>query len=247
VTVTVVGGKGIASAQIQEIAGGSVVRNDDQGYRARQVTPGLAVERRAEGNRALVVPAGNRVAEVSLSDLAVSYHVLSTPVSLLGRLRNWLEPTVQAKVIEGPKRKAVSLGDGLVAVTGVDYELGESSDADISTVQPAGLSLIDTGSWSIRTVNTGTSDFSLFRSTLLTYGDTSWSDPSEHGSGLTGYDLRGREVFHILAGRRVGWIEPSSDLAYVFVNGRSRIVVDARSGRILGRARAARSVSILPD
>jgi hypothetical protein len=246
VTVTVVGGKGISSAQVEGILGGSEVRNGGQGYHARQVTPGLAVEQRPAGNRALVVSAGNRVAEVSLHDLAVEYHTLSEPVSLLGRMGNWLEPTAEAKVIEGPQRKAVSLGNGLVAVTGADYATEASSDGETVLVEPAGLSLIDTGSWSIGKINSEVSDFTLFRSTLLAYGDTSWGNTSERGAGLTGYDLSGGEVFHVLDGRRVGWLEPSGELAYVVQNGRGRIVVDALSGRILSRAHAPGPVSILP-
>jgi hypothetical protein len=248
VTVVAVGGKGIASAQVAEIDGGSSIQNDDQGYRARQVTPALAVERRPEGNRAIVVPAGGRVAEVSLDDLAVSYHALSAPVSLLGRLRDWLEPTAQAKVIDGPQRKAVSLGNGLVAVTGVDYTAGQTSDEEPVLVRPAGLSLIETGSWSVRKVDSETSDFSRFRSSLLAYGDTSWGNASESGIGLTGYDLRGQKLFHALPDRKIGWLEPSGDLAYVVIGGgRNRVVVDALSGRILGRAHASGQVSVLPD
>jgi hypothetical protein len=149
-------------------------------------------------------------------------------------------------VVEGPQRKAVSLGNGLLAVTGADYETEASRDAESTLVRPAGLSLIDTSSWSIRKLNSETSDFSRFRSTLLAYGDTSWGETSEPGVGLTGYDLRGRVLFQVLDGRKVGWIEPSGDLAYVFVSGRGRIVVDALSGRILGRGHALRAVSLLP-
>ena len=72
------------------------------------------------GSRALVVPAGNRVAEVDLETLEVRYHELSEPVSLLGRLRDWLQPAAHAKTIDGPDRNAVWLESGLVAVSGAN-------------------------------------------------------------------------------------------------------------------------------
>jgi hypothetical protein len=101
--LSVVGGKGIQSVRLSEIFGGSQMENGEDGYRAREVTPGLAVE---PGQRAFIVPADKTVAEVSLHNLAVEYHTLAEPVSLLGRLRNWLEPSAEAKVLDGPQRKA---------------------------------------------------------------------------------------------------------------------------------------------
>src|ERR671936_543655 len=71
----------------------------------------LAVDR--QGGRAFVVAAGDPVAEVALDSLAVQYHTLAQPVSLLGRLHDWLEPPAQAKgPFEGSWRSAVWLGDG---------------------------------------------------------------------------------------------------------------------------------------
>jgi hypothetical protein len=89
---------------------------DDSDYRARQSVPALAVD--PEGKRALVIPAGRRVAEVDLDTMEVAYHDLSEPVSLWGRFHDWLEPPAQAKGIQGPDRNAVWLPSGLVAVSG---------------------------------------------------------------------------------------------------------------------------------
>jgi hypothetical protein len=245
VELTVLGGKGAESVAIDGIPGGTQTRNDDEGFSAEQVMPGLAVDK--EARRAFVVSAGRYAAEVSLSNLAVEYHELSEPVSLLGRLHNWLEPTAEAKMIEGPQRKAAWLGNGLVAVTGADYTTttGPNSEPRVH-VEAAGLSLIDTSDWSIRKLDEETSDFTLFDSTLLAYGDTSWGNPSQEGIGLRGYDLGGQELFHVLQGTKVGWIEESGDFAYVFVDDRRRIVVDAVSGRRLGRAEAPKSFSLVP-
>jgi hypothetical protein len=245
VELTVLGGKGAESVAIDGISGGTETENDEEGFRAGQVVPGLAIDE--EARRAYVVSAGRNVAEVSLSNLTVGYHELSEPVSLLGRLRNWLEPAAEAKMIEGPQRKAASLGNGLVLVTGVDYTTATGSNGEPrGHVEAAGLSLIDTSDWSIRELDDETSDFTLFESTLLAYGDTSWGDASQNGMGLRGYDLGGREIFHVLNRTRVGWIEASGDLAYVFVNDRRRIVVDAVSGRRLSRAEAPKSLSLVP-
>jgi hypothetical protein len=243
IELTVVGGKGMSSVLVTDVLGGTEAENGSDGYHAWQVTPGLAVDR--AGKRAFIVTAGRSVAEVSLKNLAIEYHDLSEPVSLLGRLRNWIEPSAEAKLIEGPQREAAWLGNGVIAVSGADYSTvtGANGEPDVH-VQAAGLSLIDTTDWSIRTVDEGPSDFALFDSTLLAFGDTSWGDPTATGIGLAGYDLRGRELFQVLQGRRVGWLEASGDLAYVVLDDRRRVVVDAVSGHILARARS-RPLSIL--
>jgi hypothetical protein len=242
---SVAGGKGSGSVVVSEISGGASVENDQNGYRARQVTPALTVD--PDAHRALIV-SGRTVATVSLDDLAVEYHTLSEPVSLLGRLHNWLEPSADAKLLEGPQRKAAWLSSGLVAVTGADYATVEDDKGNPTVhVEAAGLSLLDTRNWSIRKLDSETSDFSLFGSSLLAFGDTSWGDQSQKGNGLRGYDLAGREIFHVLGGRKVGMVERSGDLAYVFLNERRRIVVDSVSGRVFGRAKSRTALSVLPD
>ena len=71
----------------------------------RLAIPALAVD--PTGARALVVPAAGPVAEVDLASGRVRYHDVHEPVSLLGRLRNWLEPAAEAKTAEGSERQAV--------------------------------------------------------------------------------------------------------------------------------------------
>jgi hypothetical protein len=185
IELTVVGGKGMSSVPVREIAGGWETENDSSGYRARQATPGLAID--APGKRAVIVPAGRTVAEVSLSNLAVRYHTLSEPVSLLQRLRNWLEPAAEAKVIEGPQRKAVWLGDGLIAVTGTNYTVStrENGDPDVAA-EAAGLSLIDTRTWAIRKIDDEASDFARSRTRCSPLGSpTGQPRPSRLDSGLS--------------------------------------------------------------
>ncbi len=246
VELTVVGGKGMSSVPIPNVLGGSETENGADGFRARQVTPGLAIDR--AGRRAFIVPSGRTVAEISLRNLALDYHELSEPVSLLGRLHNWLEPSAEAKLIEGPQRKATWLGEGLIALTGADYTTVNDSNGQPEVhVQAAGLSFIDTSDWSLREINEETSDFTVSGSTLLAFGDTSWGDPAAKGLGLIGYDHHGGELFQVLKGRRVGWLETAGDLAYVVVDDRRRVVVDAASGRVLARAVLSKPLSVLPD
>jgi hypothetical protein len=245
IELTVVGGKGMASVPVGEIAGGWETENDSSGYRARQATPGLAID--APGRRALIVPAGRTVAEVSLRNLAVRYHTLSEPVTLLQRLRSWLEPAAQAKLIEGPQRKAVWLENGLIALTGADYTVStnENGDPDVAA-EPAGLSLIDTRTWAIRKIDEEASDFARFENTLLAFGVTDWAASSKSpGFGLVGYDLRGNELFHALEGIGVSWVEAVGGLAYVTLNEKLFAVVDAATGHVFARARTKKPLSLV--
>src|SRR3954468_4406895 len=61
----------------------------------RQERPGLAVD--AANDVAYVVPGSGSVARIDLASLAVSYHAPAEPVSLLGRLHDWVEPQAAAK------------------------------------------------------------------------------------------------------------------------------------------------------
>jgi hypothetical protein len=104
-------GSGLRAAELPEIRAGWAQDGSQEDVGARHSIPALAVE--PSGDRALVVPAGGRVAEVDLASLKVCYHELGEPVSLLGRLREWLEPAAHAKMVEGPDRNAVWLPTGL--------------------------------------------------------------------------------------------------------------------------------------
>jgi hypothetical protein len=245
IELTVVGAKGMSSVPVRGIAGGWETENDSSGYRARQATPGLAID--APGRRALIVPAGRTVAEVSLRNLAVSYHTLSEPVSLLYRLRNWLEPAAQAKLIEGPQRKAVWLENGLIAVTGADYTVSTNEDGEPDVAaEAAGISLIDTRTWAIRKIDDEASDFARFEDTLLAFGVTDWAGSSKRpGFGLVGYDLGGRELFRALEGTGVSWVEAVGGLAYVTLNEKLYAVVDAATGHIFARARTKKPLSLV--
>jgi hypothetical protein len=114
----------------------------EAGWNGRQAVPGLAVD--PAGRRAVVV-APRRVVEVDLRTLAVRRHELVRRVSLLGRLRNWLEPRAEAKGYPGWVRWASFVDSRRIAVT------GQHSDAH--EPQTIGLELVDTGTWHVRSVD----------------------------------------------------------------------------------------------
>ena len=123
--LAVVGGKGTASAVIPGFVGGSSTVRSGQDVHTREEIPALVIDER--GGRALVFSRGS-VAEVSLSNLSVTTHALSEPVSLLDRFRNWLEPPAHAKLVDGFRREGIWLGNGRFAVTGMDYATSTSGD-----------------------------------------------------------------------------------------------------------------------
>ncbi len=124
-------------------------------HQVERQPPGLGVD--AGGGRAFVVDRG-RVAEVDLASLAVSYHEL--------RRSAWIRlgPAAEAKVSRGYSRFARWLDNDLLAVSGADEERRR--------VQPAGLLLVDTRSWSVRTVDPGATGFLVAGEALLATG---WS------------------------------------------------------------------------
>ncbi len=149
--------------------------------------PALAADR--AGGRALVIPAGNRVAEVDLQTLEVAYHDLAEPVSLLGRLRDWLEPAAEAKALDGPDRNAVWLPSGLVAVSGAQYV----SDGDSVDMTPAGLVLIDPDDWSVSRLSDEPSWATFREGALLA---SAWHEGSDEQT-LIAFDVDGTPRFSL--------------------------------------------------
>ena len=200
---------------------------DPQRSAQRLAIPALAVD--PAGARALVVPAAGPVAEVELGSGRVGYHDVHEPVSLLGRLRNWLEPAAEAKTAEGAERQAVWVGEHLVAVSGQDTHQGEKGDEQTTT---AGLALIDVRRWTKRILDEHASQFSFSAGTLLAYG-TTWTDAThERGIGLTGYGLDGQERFHLFENEPIYFVETAGPYAYVWRGRQSPVAVDLRSGKV---------------
>lgn len=200
---------------------------DPQRSAQRLAIPALAVD--PAGARALVVPAAGPVAEVDFASGRVSYHDVHEPVSLLGRLRNWLEPAAEAKTAEGAERQAVWVGENHVAVSGQDAHPTAKGDEQTT---PAGLALIDVRRWTKRILDEHASQFSFSAGTLLAYG-TTWTDAThEKGIGLSGYGLDGQERFHLFENEPIYFVETAGPYAYVWRGRQSPVAVDLRSGKV---------------
>jgi hypothetical protein len=193
--------------------------------------PGLVVS--PDGRRALVVPGGTRVLEVNLRTLAVAERELSEPVSLLGRLRSWLEPAALAKgPLEGPVRSAAWIGADRVVVAGWNYRpMGDRGMVS----EAAGVRLIDTDNWSVRTLAEEASAAVVAGDTVLAFGGTQGPD-GLGGIGLQAFGSDGRERFHLFEDRYVAVVAAVGRYAYVSEQSEAETqieVVDITSGRVV--------------
>lgn len=228
--LAVVGGKGLTEAAVPKLTGGTSMEGEGEDVRVREEIPALVVDR--GGRRAFVNSRGGTVAEISLDDLSVTTHTLSEPVSVLQRFRNWLEPAADAKIVEGYYRSGEWVGDGRFAVTGTDFAMEESTEA--------ALTIIDTETWTMRTVAKGGADLAVTGEALLTFG-------FHENDGIRGYDLAGEERFHLFRGEGA-WIQLVSGLAYVQLGDGHRIAaIDPALGRKIGEARVDRPIMLVDD
>jgi hypothetical protein len=224
----------LKDAQLERIVAGREFRDGEAV--ARTSTPGFAVD--GAGNRAFVVAAGAPVAEVDLETMALSYHELSTPISLLGRLRSWLEPAAEAKFLpHGPDRQARWLGDGMLAVWGLDSEVSQNQYGNPVVRQlAAGVQLIDTRDWSVRTLDPHASELVVGDGSLLTFGSL-WDSgvQSSSGTGLTGFGPDTAQRFHLFGSRPLIFVRAVGPRVFVQDAQRSYSVLDARTGRLIRR------------
>jgi hypothetical protein len=232
----------VRTVRLDQIRSGWQRSGSGAHFVAHQWNAGLAVD--PASRRAFVVQAGAPVAEIDLHRMSVRYHELSEPISLLGRLHNWLEPKAEAKAMQGPQRQAVWLGDGRLAVTGVDHEASvDSRGQEQETDTPAGLKLIDTRNWSVRTVDQTTNSIVSASGVLFAFG-TSWDSRTStmSGSGLTAYDAEGRELYHLYDNQSISTVDPVPRGVLVSGNQGSSVfrqqdLLQPRTGRIIGHAR----------
>lgn len=200
--------------------------------------PALAVD--PVGSHAYVVQADGPAVDVDLRTLAVSYHELTAPKSLIARFGDWLSPPALAKGGNGPHRIGTWLGDGLVAVTGTDEQASRISNGEMNmSVTPSGLAIVDTRDWTIRTLDRGADAVMPVDGLLLATGSRWSSDGSDpKGMGLAAYGADRKLRFHVLDGRSTGLAAAMGGRAYVYVNAQDGIstvdVVDLADGRIVG-------------
>jgi hypothetical protein len=200
---------------------------DGEPWVFRQRMPGLAVD--PQGGRAFVVPDGSRLLEIDLATQSVQERELSEPVSVLGRLHDWLEPAAQAKGSDGPFRYARWLGNGVLAVSGSDHQATvRAGRIERQTSTPAGLKLVDTDTWSVRTVDERASGFVFAEGLVLASGAA---------IGLVAYSPYGEERFALFPGRSP-WVSAVIDgRAYVGFGGgpgQTLSVVELATGRLVG-------------
>lgn len=189
----------------------------------RYARPALAVG----AERVFVVSADGLAAEVGLETLAVSYHPL---------VQRTL--SVRAKASEGWSRRALWLGNGLLAFSGSDEEVWTSAESALHLRdRPAGLSMIDTRSWSIRTIDREAQWF-VQADRLLYAMRRSWDSSTQTttGMGVAAYDVDGGKRFHVVPRAVASLALAYRGRAYVRLlrqDGRF-LVVDAGSGRVIG-------------
>lgn len=227
--LAVAGGKGLVETALPGLAGGAATEGAEENFRTRELIPALVVD---EAGRRAFVYAKTTVVEISLRDLSVTTHSLAEPVSVWRRFRNWLEPAAQAKIVEGYYRSGAWLGEGRFAVTGMNFAEEENT--------AAGLTIIDTVDWSLHKVSEDSTELAVSEDTLLTFG-------YHTSEGIRGYDLAGRERFHLLRGQSA-WIQLVGGLAYAQIGAGKRIaVIDPALGRKIGEAEVDRPVMLVED
>jgi hypothetical protein len=244
---------GVRTVTLDQIVAGRTVaadmENEPDFTAFRQNVPGLAVD--PATGRAFVVPAAGSVAEVSLSSLAVSYHAVAQPVSLFGRVHDWLEPRAGAKGLNGPVRMARWLGSGVLAVTGADEAMFKDASGDPRmTWSPAGLTLVDTNSWGSKLIDRGADSFTIGANMLLATGSR-WDSRAASdatGMGLAAYRPDGTRALSVLGGRPVSVALAFGARAYLAAGSASRLkVVDLASGKLLKDRRAPLAQLLIGD
>jgi hypothetical protein len=214
--------------RLRRILAGSKLLGNRSDHRLDARLPGLAVDQRR--GRIFVV-GESLAAEVDLQSLSVFYRTPVRPTSLFGRLRNWLEPAAEAKQVSGYARVARWLGGNVLAVSGVDSEQGRTV--------PAGLRLVDTRRWTVRTVDRGATDFRFSGGVLLVTGGTSVPVTGTPAIGLAAYGLDGEKQYELLQGE-TAWIAHVQDgRAFVGIVGQEPLrIVEIKTGRVVGERRA---------
>jgi len=196
-------------------------------YLARQRVPGLTVDR--DGGRAYVVAPDGRVAAIELGSLAVSYHRPTERVSLLARLRNWLEPAAHAKASDGPVRVARWLGGGLLAVAGTDARAVARNGRIVrQTLDAIPVTIVDTRNWTLRRLDGRAIG-------VIAAGDFLLATGGE--LGLAAYDPDGRRRWQRYEGEGVWVQQVAAGRVYVAQSTRGRVdIVDLGTGAMLGHA-----------
>jgi hypothetical protein len=198
--------------------------------------PALAVDPRRR--RAYVLPAAPQVVEVDLERRRVRHRWLSVRRPLLERIRDLLDASAAAAPLVGPVRSAAWLGHGRIAVAGYDAHVWwRPTGAVEQATRPAGLRLIDTRDWSVRTLDENATTVHAAAGLLLTTGPDN--------RGIIAYRPDGRRAFHLFEDRPVEIAATTGALALVRVSPAQAFqMVDVTRGRVIATLAALR---LLPE
>jgi hypothetical protein len=200
----------VRSVRLDRIEAG---RRDDG--RGRVLFPALAVDRRA--NRAFVVAADRGlVAEVDLGSRRVAYHDLGEPPA-----------AANGGLSQSFSRSARWLGASTLAVAGEDLPASEPSRR--SDPIPHGLRLVDTRTWTIRTIDPEAQTFDIAGGLLL--ARRWYAEKGRTPMGVAAYDITGRPRWRRFSGSNATVWAPGGRQVYVDVgdHGKRRTHVVALS------------------
>jgi hypothetical protein len=235
-------GGGVRTVKLERVVAGSFHPEDNSGLGTMQI-PALAADPATQ--RAYVIQPDGLAAEISLDSLVVSYHDLAQ-ASLGARLSAWLQPDAQAKGMNGTSWQALSLGNGFVAVTGATERAVVIGNTEEMSSSPAGLMLVDTRNWTIRTIDRGADSITVSDGLLLATG-RSWSSTEQRttGMGLAAYGSDMQPRFRLFPGEPT-WIQQAwNGRAYVLRNDKTT-VVDLATGRVVEQRDAPAPYLLLP-
>jgi hypothetical protein len=239
----------IRSAALDRVLAGS--RWPDDGTSdpvGTQREPALAVDRDAD--RVYVIQPDGPAAAIDLGTLAVSYHDLSAPRSVLERFSAWFAPAAQAKGLDGPRRTATWLGDGLLAVTGSDEHAVRTAGSIQMGLDPAGLAIVDTLDWSIARLDPGADTASVADGLLLATGRRlALGQQTPTGMGLAAYGADRSLRFRLFSGASAWVLATVAGRAYVQTAGADMAVsvVDLASGKVVEERRGPVPTPLLGD
>ncbi len=221
----------VRSAVVGNVLVGNEVDQSARDPRARTVVPGFAVD--PAGRRVFLVPASGAIAQLDLRTLGLSYHALEHP-SFLQRFFRWLTPAAEAKAIDGPVRQARWLGNGVLAVSGFDYSTVGEGQAQHVVAKPAGVELVDTGSWHAQMLSGASSDASVAAG-LVIAGGGSWDESSQvtSGPGLIAFAPDGGKRWTLHPGEERSLYDSAASIGYVWLSDGKMEVVDLVSGTVL--------------
>lgn len=212
--VAVIGAEGeIRTATVDRIQAGTIVNDGDESTppSARTTEPGFAVD--PATSRAFVVSPDLLIAVVDLQTLDVAYH---------GATRSL------AKAIDGPSRSATWLGNGLLAVSGVDYSTTVDGSQPTITETPYGLQIVDTRTWTSRMIDPDATWFTAVPGALVA------SHSAVGETVIWGLDGTLRQKFSFA---RNTWLDIEGGYGYVCEARTLLRVVDPSSGATIARPR----------